>query len=95
MMRVKLVNIGIFAVYACLTLHQLSFLKRSGGHDELILYIHDLEMGSADDERSKLHPADRIPGRRSGGQIVPKGLGLVGRDARQVPQKTSEGQSPD
>lgn len=37
-------------------------------------------MRSTDGGWSKLHPADRIAGRRSGGQLVPKGLGLVGRD---------------
>ncbi|KAG7468905.1 beta-1-syntrophin [Solea senegalensis] len=43
--------------------------------------LPDLEMGSADGGGSKLHPADRISGRRSGGQPVSRGLGLVGLDA--------------
>lgn len=50
------------------------------GNDEDILCMQDL-MGSADSGGSKLHPADRIASRRSGGLPVPKGLGLVGRDA--------------
>lgn len=36
------------------------------GNDEHILCMQDLEMGSANGGGSKLHPADRISGRRSG-----------------------------
>lgn len=52
-------------------------LQRSDAH---ILSVQDLEMGSVDGGGSKLHPAVRISGRRSGGQLVPKGLWLVGRN---------------
>lgn len=68
-------------VCACLTLCILFRLRPSVEMMEHILCTQDLEMGSADGGGSKLHPADRISGRRSGGQLAPKRLRLVGRDA--------------
>lgn len=66
---------------ACLLCMSCHVSNLQGEMMEQILCMQDLEMGSTDGGGSKLHPVDRISGRRSGGQLVPWGLGLVGRDS--------------